>query len=105
MNKKELIEKAQAFLKTEYDFREEIRHYLSAILMDTDEEHQMETDIVLDEDKYMGTLSSLELPHVTSCWQHPTEGWICFHLDGYEYSVDFDDMDTQELITIVEGLD
>lgn len=104
MNKKELIEKAQAFLKTEHELREEIRHYLSAVLMDNDEKHPLSVDITLDTDDYSG-LSTLDMPRVTKCWQHPTEGWICFEIDGYGCLVDFDNMRTQELIVILEEID
>lgn len=104
MKKKELIEKAQAFLKSEYELREEIRHYLSLVLMDSDEEHPLCVDITLDIGDYYG-LSTLDMPHVTKCWQHPTEGWIYFEIDEYDCPIDFDDMRTQELITILEEID
>lgn len=103
MNKKELIEKAQAFLKSEYELREEIRHYLSAVLMNTNEDHPMFVDITLDIDDYSG-LSTLEMPRVTDCWQHPTEGLIYFDIDGCG-CLNFDDMRTQELIVILEEID
>lgn len=104
MNKKELIEKAQAFLKTEYELREEIHHYLSSVLMDTDEEHPKCVDITLDTNRYSG-LSTLVMPHVSKCWQHPTEGWIYFKIDMYDIPIDFYDMDTEELIIILEEID
>lgn len=104
MNKKELIEKAQVFLKSEYELREEIRHYLSAVLMDTDEDHSLSVDITLDIDNYSG-LSTLDMPHITKCWQHSTEGWIYFKIDECDCTIDFDDMLTQELIVILEEID
>ena len=104
MNKKELIEKAGAFIESEYELREEIRHHISAILIDTDEEHPMKTDIAICVDKYY-PVAYLDAPHITKCWQHPTEGLIYFHIEGFEFPIHFDDMTTEELITILEEID
>lgn len=85
----------------ESEFRQDLRRALSAIFMDTDEEHPMETDIHLDVNEACG-LSSLELPNLVRAWQVPGEGLICFEVDGTCY--DFDSFRTQELIQIFEEL-
>ena len=103
MTTKELILKAQGFLMMEAELRNELRRALSAILMDTDEEHPMKVDITLDEDRFCG-LSSLELPHISRMWQDPSEGWIYFDMDGYGDAIDFDFLWTTELIQIFEEL-
>lgn len=90
--------------------REDLRHKISAILMDTDEDHQKACDIIIGENDACG-LSSLELPRVTSCYQMPGEGTIWFHIDGYvnpetkewEY-MNFDDIDTIDLKFILAEL-
>ena len=86
----------------EDDIREMIRLYLSKRLMDTSEDNKLECDIVLETEDCCG-LSSLDMPWIIAMWQHPTEGWITFLTDT-RCERDFDDMDTEELIIIAEGL-
>lgn len=84
--------------------KERIRHAVSAILIDTSEEHQMPCDIPIGEDEAVG-VGSLELPRIVSCWQHPTEGLITFIIEGYG-AVDFDDpmFTISDLKGILSGL-
>ena len=57
-------------------FREDIRHHLSVILMDTNREHPLECNIELDAFAY--GLSSLEIPHIVAIYREPLEGTIWF---------------------------
>lgn len=89
--------------KSYEDIREELRHQLSAILADADE-NKIDCEIQVGEDRAVG-LSSLELPCVTSCYQECPEGIIWFVFDHDEDNpVEFDDMWIEDLITILEGL-
>ena len=68
----------------EYDGLEEwedVRKKISAILMDTDEEHPMKLSAVIGEEGACG-LSSLELPEVDLAFQMEGEGIIYFHIYG-----------------------
>lgn len=82
-------------------FREACRQFLSRFLMDTDDEHPYECDIVLEPEEAIG-LSSLLMPHLVRMWQEPTEGWISFEIDGQTY--DFDGIRDNELLQIIEGI-
>lgn len=81
---------------------EEIRHKLSALLMDTDEAHPLQCYIAIGEEEAMG-LSSLQIPHVISMFQQPSEGIIWFNLEGVEEPIEFDDMFESDLITIANS--
>lgn len=103
MTTPELILKAQGFLCMEAELRADLRRALSAILMNTDEEHPMDMYIALEFPDTYG-MSSLEMPHIVKAWQHPTEGWIYFLEEGGDYPLDFDSYDTKNLIHIFEEL-
>ena len=103
MTTKELILKAQGFLCIEAELRQDLRRALSAILMDTDEEHPLETYIAVELRGTYG-ISTLEMPHIVQMWQHPTEGYLYFQEEGMDYPLDFEDYDTQNLINIFEEL-
>ena len=78
----ETIEKQSSIIK------ELIRHRISAILMDTDEEHPLECFIPFG-DSY--GLSALQLPTIIKAYQIPTEGIIYFIIEGYDKPIEFDD--------------
>lgn len=84
------------------EYIEDYRHKISALLMDTDEEHPIECDITIGEDYSCG-LSSLEMPCITKCFQQPGEGIIWFYLDGKDW-VAFDDIDVRDLYEIYTEL-
>lgn len=88
----------------EQEVREMIRFFLSRKLMDTSEDNKLECDIALETDDCFG-LSSLNLPWVTSMWQHPTEGYITFDIDDGRSERDFDELSTEELMTIIKYVD
>lgn len=104
MNREKLIQKAQAFLKSEYALRKDIYQCLSEILKGTDEDNPKKVFITIDEDKYFG-LSSLELPHISMCWLDESAETISFQIEGYGYPSDFDYMTTEQLITILEEIE
>ena len=83
------------------EFRESARLFLSRLLMDTDEDNPYKCDITLEPKGTMG-LSSLEMPHLDAIWQHPTEGWITFEIDGY--SCDFEGIEDEELVQIINAI-
>lgn len=80
--------------------REDLRHKLSAILMDTDEQHPLECNILIGESEAQG-LSSLELPLVTSIFQQPSEGIIWFNIYGCKNPIEFDNMNLEDIINII----
>ena len=80
--------------------REDLRHKLSAILMDTDEQHSLECNVLIGESEAQG-LSSLELPLVTSVFQQPSEGIIWFNIYGCKNPIEFDDMNLEDIINII----
>ena len=85
--------------------RESIRKYLSRMLMDTSEDNPMNCIITLDCEEAFG-LSTLQIPRITSMWQHPTEGLMYFVYDEDENSaLEFDHMLLEDLITICDYLD
>ena len=79
--------------------REQLRHQLSSILMDTSEESPMACRITIGESEACG-LSSLELPTVVSAFQLPAEGIIYFGFEGVAEPMEFDDMTMNDLLTI-----
>ena len=83
--------------------KEQLRHKLSAILMDTCEEKPMHCNIVIGEEQAMG-LSSLQMPIVTGAFQLPSEGIIYFNIQGFNEPVEFDDMHKKDLIKILNAL-
>lgn len=85
------------------DVRELIRQSLSKILMDTSEDNPLECHIVLEHPEDQG-LSSLLLPTVRKIWQHPTEGWVTCEFIG-RYTKDFDNLEVEELLQILKGLE
>ena len=86
----------------EDDIREMIRMYLSRLLMDTSEENKLLCEFPLDTHECCG-LSSLQMPWVTAMWQDPIEGIITFIIDE-KSERDFDDMDIEELMSVVDGV-
>ena len=91
--------------------REEIRHKISALLMDTDEDNQMKCYIAIEPEDSAG-IGSAYWPIVDSCYQEPCEGTIWFHFEGDWESLDtmekhytnFDEIDTKDLEVILEEL-
>lgn len=78
---------------------EHIRHCLSALLINTDENHPLECDIVIGEGKAQG-LSTLEMPHIISMFQLPSEGIIYFNIEGSKEPIEFDSLSKNDLLNI-----
>lgn len=81
---------------------EDYRHKISALLMDTDEDHPIECEILLGEDYSCG-LSTLEMLWITKCYQQPGEGILWFYVDGGGW-VEFDDIDIRDYYNIYKAL-
>jgi len=82
---------------------ESYRKFLPKKLMDTNEENQLKVYIPLENDESFG-LSTLQLPTITSIWQHPSEGIIYFKFEGQDDYVEFDDMGLEYLDQIIKEL-
>lgn len=82
--------------------REILRRHFSALLMNTDNEHHLKCNIIIGENEAMG-LSTLQMPRVIGAFQDPKEGIISFYIEG-DCIVDFDDMEYNDLINILNTL-
>ena len=91
------------FTEEELD-TEELRHKLSALLMDTSEEHPIECNItIMENNAETCGLSSNELPLVTSVFQD-SEGIIWFNICGMSEPIEFDDLDLEDIQTVYDKL-
>lgn len=82
---------------------ESIRHRVSALLMDTSEENPLETYICLEEGA-MG-LSTLQMPHIISMYQEPSEGTIWVKYEGCGGYDIFDNILLYDQLHILEELE
>ena len=103
MDKTYIIEKAKTFLEQEYELRQDMKKYLSEILANTSEDNPKDVHIYIDEDFYFG-LSNV-CPYVSSCWLDDTNETIYFQIDYCGSPTDFENMRTDELITVVDEID
>ena len=69
----------------------------------TSESNPMDINFPMEFEGTFG-LSTNNMLHTISIWQHPSEGYIVFELEG-GISVDFDDVDTQCLIEFIKYFD
>lgn len=99
----EIKQQYYRLLSSDDNVRKMIRNRMSLLLMDTSEESKMEVNICVDDEEAFG-LSSNCMPHIKSIWQEPSEGWLTFDFEG-DYSMDFDEFTTRELIGILEDLE
>ena len=83
--------------------RETLRKKISALLMDTSEEHTMECFIQIGADEAQG-LSTLELPTIRSAYQIPGDGVIYFEIEGYLEPVEFDELTKADLEEVYKKL-
>lgn len=81
---------------------EDLRHKISAYLMDTTEEEPLEFNCIVGRDEAFG-LSELELPEVTSAFQDE-EGIIWFNIYGCEEPMYIDDMSEDDLRNILKEI-
>lgn len=83
-----------------YDtLRESIRHYLSAKLMDTNEDNPLEVSVALDFGCF--GMSTLEMRQIDRIFQEPSEGIIWVRFYGDEDYTELDELTTEDLISIV----
>ena len=85
------------------DIRQMIRYYFSRHLMNTSETKAMVVSIPFVTNETFG-LSTNDMPRITYMYQDPAEGYIVFVIE-YETEIDFDDIDTNELINIMNEFD
>lgn len=83
---------------------EKLRRRLSALLMDTDEQHPMRCNVLIGESEAQG-LSSLELPTVVSIFQQPCEGIIWFNIYGCDKPMEFDSMNIEDIKKVIKYLE
>lgn len=81
-----------------------VRRRLSALLEDTDEQHPMDTHIVIETEESQG-LSTLQMPTIIKIFQHPTEGIIYVLYEGTEDYVEVEDDDTELMWQIIHDID
>ena len=86
--------------------RECIRHRLSALLADYDEEHPLEVECTFGDEEACG-LSSLELPATTKAFQCIPDGTIWFGVKGCEdyYEMDEPMFSLHDLIEITDAIE
>ena len=94
-------------IDSDIDFAKEcIRHRLSALLTEYDEEHPLEVECTFGDEDACG-LSSLQLPSITKAFQCIPDGTIWFGVEG---CVDYYEMDEpmfslHDLIEILDSIE
>ena len=83
-------------------YRESLRRKFSALLMNTDEQHPMSCEVLLEEEIF--GLSTLQIPKCIGVFQEPKEGIIWFIIEYFENPVEFDNMFITDLINIYNEL-
>ena len=80
----------------------DVRHELSALIMDTTEEEPFSCEVTIGEDDACG-LSSLELPLVVGIFQ---DCYACIWVNIYGMSepMNFDDLTLNDVKSILEGV-
>lgn len=82
--------------------KETLRKQYSALLMDTDENHHLHCNVLLEEETF--GLSTLQIPKCIGVFQEPKEGIIWFVLEYIEEPIEFDNMFLEDLINIYNEL-
>ena len=106
-NNKTLNEIKNMIGKQSEDYvRECLRHRISLMLMDTDEEHPMKVETHIGEDDACG-LSTLLLLYVEKAFQIPSEGIIYFIIQGISEPIEFDDemFSLNDLLNIADAIE
>lgn len=81
----------------------DIRHKLSALLMDSSEETPVSVNIVMDYAEGFG-LSDLEMPHCIKVFQQPDEGIMWMLFEGAEDYVEIEEDDYESMWFIYDYL-
>ena len=88
----------------EHIAKENLRHKLSALLVDTSEKHPIGCNItIMENNAETCGLSSNDLPLVTSVFQD-SEGIVWFNIYGMSEPVEFDDLEVEDIQTIYDEL-
>ena len=100
-------------IKVEEDGFESLRHRVSGLLMDTDEDHPIPVSFPLytDDPETCG-LSTLDLPWVESAFQVPGDGTIWVNMDYYDdpksdkkAELNFDDLSPEDAKRLADELE
>ena len=86
------------------DIEQIIRQSVSKLLIDTSKENPLECEIVIDPIEAFGLSSSL-LPCINTIWQDPLEGYINFKYEGSDGIRDFDSLEINERLQVLEYLE
>ena len=97
----DIVKMYEDLREKEEELREAIRMFLSRTLMDYSYPNFYECDIPIESRETFG-LSSLQMPWIVKMWQDECEGVIYFIFDGGR-EMEFDEMETNELMQIVEA--
>lgn len=76
---------------------------ISAILMNTNSENKLNTDLLLETGEEQG-LSTLEMLHIDKLWQEPSSGEIGYTLQGCDEEFDLSELEEWQLADIYEQL-
>lgn len=85
--------------------RESLRHRMSALLMETDEDNpkELKNNVTLEDMEGTCGLSSNDCLVAVSCFQF-YDGTIWINVYGSDAPIDFDDLDTKDLYAIFNEL-
>jgi DNA-directed RNA polymerase subunit RPC12/RpoP len=87
------------FTEKEAEF-EDIRHELSALIMDTTEENPLQCEVIIGEDEAQG-LSTLQMPLVVGVFQD-CYACIWVNIEGAEEPTNFDDLTLGDVKSILK---
>lgn len=103
----EEIREMKRKIDSDIDFAKEcIRHRLSALLADYDEEHPLEVECTFGDEDACG-LSSLQLPSTTKAFQCVPDGTIWFGVEGCNdyYEMDEPMFNLHDLLEIADAIE
>ena len=86
------------------DTEQIIKQSVSKLLIDTSEEQPLGCEIVIEPIEAVG-LSSLLLLCIDKIWQDPSEGWIRFTYEGSNTINEFDSLELNEMLQVLEYLE
>ena len=84
--------------------RESIRQFFSRLLMDTNADNPKQCRITISTPEDMG-LSELLKPTIIAMYQEPTDGVIYFLFEGCSDYEEFDNLDNDALMQIMEEIE
>lgn len=84
--------------------RESIRQFFSRLLMDTSADNPKQCRITISTPEDMG-LSELLKPTIIAMYQEPTDGVIYFLFEGCSDYEEFDNIDNDALMQIMEEIE